>query len=210
LKKKLEHLLRYYWYVYLIAAVLAAVFALLVFEYTQPPIPANKQLKVKIATDFILSSEFMDWHTELEKEMNLTKVSLDYTQINRATPNNFTWEYFNVNIYTADSDVFLVPANKVKELAAMGVLLPLDEYVKAERFKVEADDEYTYENKQGERQLFALPIASSKIMKERFYLDIEGEGYSPANDSEMVFCIPTFSKNIDGAIAWMNLICPGQ
>lgn len=202
MSERLKNLIRYYWMAYLIAVVASLVATMVVFHITKPPIPPDKLLRVKIAARSMRAGDLMEWSKHLEKRLDLEKVSIDFHAVNIENLEDLSWSRFNAYVVIGDADVYLIPANKAKQLAELGVLMDLKTGTGSytDNIDIVRDERYTYNG-----EVYALKADSAAAFSEYFLIDL---GYGERNKPgvEMVFCIQRETPNIKGAVDWINSV----
>ncbi|HOV68855.1 MAG TPA: hypothetical protein PLZ84_00860 [Clostridia bacterium] len=201
MKERLKNLIRYYWLAYLIAAVLSLFATQLIFHMTKPPIPPDKLLKVKIAAASMRAGDLMEWGEQLEQQLNLEEVSIDFHAVNIKNLEDPSWSRFNTYVIVGDADVYLIPANKAEQLAELGVLMDLKTGASSltDNIDIARDERYTYND-----EIYALKADKATAFSKYFLLNLGYEGGQPG--TELVFCIQRQTQNLKGAVDWINAV----
>ena len=196
---KIKNFLAYNWLLLLLMTLFSLIICSLVFIWTEPAIPPEECLRIQMAgggeVDFI--SLMDDMEPTWEETFDLTEVTVDYDTVDEYNPYDESWEFFTMDVMLGNGDVMLLPYSKAQDLADMGVLMPLDGYVEDGTF--DREKTYAFTNEQGESALYAVKAENLQSFHEEY-----GVRTGVEDISQWVYCIPSYSKNVPAALAWIN------
>lgn len=195
-KSTLKHHFTYYWWLYLLIAVLSVLCISLLYTMTAYRVPNEK--KIHLIVYGLLDYDRMDGYMESVRSHDLPDMEkMDSEQVLPDDVNGLST--LSTRVYASEGDIYVLPMDTFSDYAEAGILMPLENDRELNEILGDQADTTrgwrSLRNSDGESHLFGIPLDQLP-------------GLSPYLFANRGFiCVAYGSTNPDNTLKFFRILC---